>query len=72
MRKFLIPVLTVLLLSLLAVINGLDQLLHSNISSVFIANLIIFSAVILLGFPLNTVVYSIPFIIYLGGLIIFQ
>lgn len=70
--KFLISVLTILLLSLIAVINGLDQLLHSNISSVFIANLIIFSGVILLGFPLNIVVYSIPFIIYLGGLIIFQ
>lgn len=70
--KLLIPVLTILLLSLIATINGLDQLLHSNISSVFIANLIIFSGVILLGFPLNIVVYSIPFFIYLGGLLIFQ
>lgn len=70
--KLLVPALTILLLSLIAVINGLDQLVHSNISSVFIANLIIFSGVILLGFPLNTVVYSIPFTIYLGGLTIFQ
>ncbi len=70
--KLLIPVLTILLLSLIAIINGLDQFLHRNISSVFIANLIMFSGVILLGFPVNIIVYSIPFLIYLGGLIIFQ
>lgn len=70
--KLLIPLMTIILLSLIAVVNGLDQLVHRNISSVFIANLIIFSGVILLRFPLNIIVYSIPFIIYLGGLFVFQ
>jgi diguanylate cyclase (GGDEF)-like protein len=70
--NLLIPILTILLLSLMAVINGLDQTIHKNIGSVFIANLIIFSAVILLKFPLNLTVYSIPFLTYLGGLVVFQ
>ncbi|EKQ53795.1 MULTISPECIES: GGDEF domain-containing protein [unclassified Clostridium] len=70
--KLLIPVLTILLLSLMAIINGLDQLKPGNISSVFIANLIIFSAVIIFRFPLNLVVYSIPFLTYLYGLLKFQ
>ena len=70
--KLLMPILTILPLSLMAVINGLDQTIHKNIGSVFIANLIIFSAVILLKFPLNLTVYSIPFLTYLGGLVVFQ
>lgn len=70
--KLLISILTILLLSLMAIINGLDQVVHENISSVFIANLIIFSGVILLRFPLNLAVYSIPFLTYLGGMVIFQ
>lgn len=70
--KLLLPGLTILLLSLMAVINGLDQTTHKNIGSVFIANLIIFSAVILLKFPLNLTIYSIPFLTYLGGLVVFQ
>ncbi|AKN30013.1 diguanylate cyclase [Clostridium carboxidivorans P7] len=70
--KLLIPILTSLLLSSMAIINGLDLAVHGNITSVFIANLIIFSAVILMRFPLNLVVYSIPFLVYIGGLVIFQ
>lgn len=70
--KFLIPALTILLLSLMAVINGIDQLLHSEISSVFMVNLLIFCSVILLGFPANIIVYSIPFFVYLGGTLLFQ
>jgi diguanylate cyclase (GGDEF)-like protein len=70
--KTLISILTILLLSLMALINGLDQAIHENISSVFIANLIIFSGVILLNFPLNLAVYLIPFLTYLGGLVVFQ
>ena len=70
--KLLIPTLTSLLLSLVAIINSLDQVKSGYISSVFIANLIIFSAVIMLRFPLNLAVYLIPFLTYLGGLVTFQ
>lgn len=71
-HKFLIPTLTILILSFMALISGLDQSKTGNVSSVFIANLIMFSAVIMLRFPLNLAVYSIPFSAYLGGLVIFQ
>lgn len=70
--KLLISILTILILSLIALINGLDQVTHENMSSVFIANLIIFSSVILLKFPLSLAVYFIPFLTYLGGLLVFQ
>lgn len=70
--KLLISILTTLILSLMALINGLDQVIHENISDVFIANLIIFSGVILLRFPLNLTVYLIPFLTYLGGLAVFE
>lgn len=72
MNKLLIPILTTLILSSMAIINALDQAKPGNVSSVFIANLIIFSAVIMLRFPLNLAVYSIPFLAYLSGLVIFQ
>jgi len=72
MNKLLIPTLTTLILSSMAIINALDQAKPGNISSVFIANLIIFSAVIMLRFPLNLSVYSIPFLVYLSGLVIYQ
>lgn len=71
-HKLSIPVLTVLLLSLMAIINGLDQLKPGNVSSVFIANLIIFSAILMFKFPLNLIVYSFPFLTYSYGLIKFQ
>lgn len=70
--KLVISILTILLLSLIAIINGIDQVIHTNISNVFIANLIAFSGVILLSFPLNLVVYLIPFLTYLSELIVFQ
>lgn len=72
MNKLLIPTLTILILSSMAIINALDQAKPGNVSSVFIANLIIFSAVIMLRFPLNLAVYSIPFSTYLSGLVIYQ
>lgn len=72
MDKLLIPTLTILILCSMAIINGLDQAKPGNASSVFIANLIIFSAVIMFRFPLNLAVYSIPLLAYLGGLTIFQ
>jgi|GEM_PF-3870146 len=72
MNKLLIPTLTTLILSSMAIINGLDQAKPGNVSSVFIANLIIFSAVIMLRFPFNLAVYSIPLLAYLGGLVLFQ
>lgn len=68
----LISILTILLLCLVAIVNGFDQVVHQNISSVFIANLIIFSCVILMRFPLNLAIYSLPFLIYLSSLVIFQ
>ncbi|NRT75554.1 GGDEF domain-containing protein [Clostridium beijerinckii] len=72
MNKLLIPTLTILILSSMAMINALDQAKPGNVSSVFIANLIIFSSIIMLRAPLNLAVYSIPFLAYLGGLVIFQ
>lgn len=72
MNKLLIPTLTTLILSSMAIINALDQAKPGNVSSVFIVNLIIFSAVIMLRFPLNLAVYSIPFLTYLSGLVIYQ
>ncbi|NRW25416.1 hypothetical protein DFH70_004542 [Clostridium beijerinckii] len=72
MNKLLIPTLTILILSSMAMINALDQAKPGNVSSVFIANLIIFSSIIMLRAPLNLAVYSIPFLAYLSGLVIFQ
>ncbi|OCA96475.1 GGDEF domain-containing protein [Clostridium beijerinckii] len=72
MDKLLIPTLTILILSSMAIISVLDQAKPGNVSSVFIANLIIFSSIIMLRAPLNLAVYSIPFLAYLGGLVIFQ
>lgn len=72
LHKFLIPILTISILSLMAIINGLDQIKSEYISSVFIANLIIFSTIIMLKFPLNLAVYTVPFLTYLGELITFQ
>ncbi len=71
-RQSLIPVLTILILSFMAIIDSLDQAKLGHISSVFMADLIIFSTVTMLRFPLNLAVYSIPFLTYLGGLITFQ
>lgn len=70
--KLVISILTILLLSLIAMINVIDQVIHTNISSVFIANLIVFNGFILLSFPLDLAVYLVPFLTYLGGLIVFQ
>ncbi|WP_051560329.1 GGDEF domain-containing protein [Clostridium beijerinckii] len=72
MNKLLIPTLTILILSSMAIISALDQAKPGNVSSVFIANLIIFSSIIMLRAPLNLAVYSIPFLAYLSGLVIFQ
>ncbi|NRT87296.1 GGDEF domain-containing protein [Clostridium beijerinckii] len=72
MNKLLIPTLTILILSSMAMISALDQAKPGNVSSVFIANLIIFSSIIMLRAPLNLAVYSIPFLAYLSGLVIFQ
>ncbi|AJG99260.1 diguanylate cyclase [Clostridium beijerinckii] len=72
MNKLLIPTLTILILSSMAIISVLDQAKPGNVSSVFIANLIIFSSIIMLRAPLNLAVYSIPFLAYLSGLVIFQ
>lgn len=72
MYNSLIVILTILLLSLIAIINGLDQVKPSYISSVFIANIIIFSGVIILRSPLNLFVYLIPFLSYLGALVVFE
>ncbi|WP_206154661.1 GGDEF domain-containing protein [Clostridium beijerinckii] len=72
MNKLLVPTLTILILSSMAMISALDQAKPGNVSSVFIANLIIFSSIIMLRAPLNLAVYSIPFLAYLSGLVIFQ
>lgn len=70
--NWVVPILAILLLSLIAIVNGLDEIKSGYISSVFIANLIIFSSTLIFKFPLNLALYSIPFATYMGGLALFQ
>lgn len=71
-HKIIIPALTMIILILISIINGLDQIKIGHTSSVFIANMLIFGAVILIRFPVNLLVYFVPFSTFIGGLIVFQ
>lgn len=53
-------------LILISFIDGLDQLHIKNISSLFIANLLICGGVFIHRFPKNIYIYSIPFLSYIG------
>lgn len=71
-HKIVVPGLTMAMLVLISLINGLDQIKIGSTSSIFIANLVICSAVIMIRFPVNLLVYSIPFSTFIGGLLVFQ
>ncbi|KZL90334.1 GGDEF domain-containing protein [Clostridium magnum] len=71
-HKIIIPALTMIILILISIINGLDQIKIGHTSSVFIANMLIFGAVILIRFPVNLLVYLVPFSTFIEGLIVFQ
>lgn len=70
--KLINPSLTMIMLILVSIINGLDQIKIGYTSSVFVANMIICCAVVLIRFPVNLLVYSVPFSTFIGGLIVFQ
>lgn len=71
-RRMVVPGLTMIILILVSIINGLDQIKAGSASSVFIANLLICSATIMLKSPLDFLVYSVPFSTFTAALIIFQ
>lgn len=71
-HRIIIPALTMVILILISIINGLDQIKIGYTSSVFIANMLIFGAVILIRFPVSLLVYSVPFSTFIVGLIVFQ
>jgi diguanylate cyclase (GGDEF)-like protein len=62
----------IIILVLISIINGLDQIKIGYTSSVFIATLLICCAVILINFPLSIIVYLIPFTSFITCLVIFQ
>lgn len=70
--RIITPGLTIIILVLVSLLNGLDQIKTGPSSSVFIANILICSAVIIIKFPINFFVYVIPFTTFIGGLFLFQ
>lgn len=70
--KFIVPGLTMAILVLISIINGLDQIKIGNTGSVFIANILICGSVLLIRFPMGLIIYSVPFCTFIAGLVIFQ
>jgi diguanylate cyclase (GGDEF)-like protein len=66
------PILIVVILILVSIINGLDQIKIGSVSSVFIATILIFSGTIVIEFPKNILVYTIPLFSYIGTLKVLQ
>lgn len=69
--NFLIPVLTAVLLMLLSLINGLDQLKGNEIT-VYIAFILMTGVALLMSFPTNLFVLAPSYVIFVSGLLIFQ
>lgn len=67
-----ILILTMVILFFIALLNGLDQIKTGIGNSLFIANIVMCSAIILIRFPISLIVYAIPFSGFIGGLILFQ
>lgn len=63
---------TMAILVLISLINGLDQIKIGHTSSVFVATMLICGAIIMIKFPASLLVYSIPFSTFIGGLLVFQ
>lgn len=70
--SFVVPALTAIILILISIINGLDQINSGNITSVFIANILVCSATLMIRFPIDLAIYSISFLTYIAGLFSFQ
>lgn len=64
--------LVIVVLILISIANGFDQIKAGIADSVFISNLIIFSTAIMIKFPKSLIIYSIPFSTFVGGLLFFQ
>lgn len=71
-HRVIIPALTMMILVLMSMINGLDQIKIGYSGSVFISNIIICCAVFSIRFPINLLVYSVPFSTFIVGLLFFQ
>ncbi|WKY48138.1 GGDEF domain-containing protein [Eubacteriaceae bacterium ES3] len=67
----LIPVTISVILVLLSLINGLDQL-HNDSINVYITNLLMACVALLIAFPTNLYVLFPPYVIFVAGLFIFQ
>ncbi len=65
------PVFVALLLIYLSIINSLDQISNNQIS-VFIIGLLVPAVLVILRPPINYLVYSIPYLIFIAGLFLFQ
>lgn len=71
-NRMFIPGLTMVMLVLVSILNGLDQIKTDHGSSVFIANLLICSAVLIIKFPISLFVYFTPFVTFIIELVTFQ
>lgn len=65
------PIMLMIYLTLISLLSGLDQSYNRNISSIFIANLLICGGVFMMKFPKNLFTYIIPCFSYIGTFIYF-
>jgi diguanylate cyclase (GGDEF)-like protein len=68
---FFIPLVAGALLLILSLINGLDQL-HGDAITVYIANLLLVGAALLIRFPLNLYIMLPSYLTFLGSMVFFQ
>lgn len=69
--NFLVPVITAVVLVLLSLINGLDQI-NGNEITVYIAYILMASVALLMPFPTNLIVLAPSYVIFVSGILIFQ
>ncbi len=69
--RFFTPLMGVILLTLVSLINTLDQISNGQII-VLMINMLAFSAILLIRFPTNLLVFSIPFAIFICGIFYFR
>lgn len=69
--RFFTPLTMAILLALVSMINTLDQISNGQIN-VLLINMLVFSAILLIRFPTNLLVFSIPFAIFISGMFYFR
>jgi diguanylate cyclase (GGDEF)-like protein len=69
--NFLVPVATAVVLTLLSLINGLDQI-NGNQITVYIAYILMAGVALLMPFPTNLIVLTPSYVIFVSGILIFQ